>query len=167
MHGNSKSFREREKWIIQLNYFQEQESIKGMNTYKMMLYQVKVKLKVNRGMEWVLKDFLSQLVEVLTLGLKEDTSQLSRKCIGFDPFLALLERGIVSFFPPEKCSPLRLERRKKFPRSVSSVTISVQTLTIHRMIFGKLLTLLVIFLECKIRTITVYCSLKCREDSIK
>ena len=44
MHGNSKSFRERGKWIIQLNYFQEQESIKGMNTYKMMLSQVKVKL---------------------------------------------------------------------------------------------------------------------------
>ena len=43
MHDDSESFREKEKWIIQLNYFQEQESIKGKNTYKVMLSQVKVK----------------------------------------------------------------------------------------------------------------------------
>lgn len=43
MHDNSESFREKEKWIIQLNYFQEQESIKGRNTYKVMLSQAKVK----------------------------------------------------------------------------------------------------------------------------
>lgn len=43
MHDNSESFREKEKWIIQLNYFQEQETTKGKNNYEVMLSQVKVK----------------------------------------------------------------------------------------------------------------------------